>query len=173
MQFGKRFVSIAGAILVVGAAFAAGVAAVAPSAGAGEFRPMGWVSVHHCASVVGTAKRDQSVQLSATLSGCGNGNTTTTTGTGSLVANLTATSKARIVSLNGTFTITWPASERLDPSSGTLGVVGPDDQGVYTVGGSITAGAFTGALVRTSITFDKAGGAFTNSAPLTVQRNNW
>jgi hypothetical protein len=173
MGFRKKFVSIVGAMFVVGAAFAAGAAAVAPSASAGEVRPMGWVSVHHCASVVGTAKRDETVALSATIAGCGNGNTTTTPGTGSLVATLSTTSQDGFVSLNGTFTITWPADERLSPSSGTLSVVGPDDQGVYTVGGSIAAGAFTGALVRTSIAFDKAGGAFTNSVPLTVQRNNW
>ena len=174
MRFRKRFVSIGGAVVMVGAAFAAAAATVTPSASAGEMRPMGWASVHHCTSVAGTAKRDDGMRLSATIAGCGNGRAATGTGTGtetgSLVATLSGRSKA---SLNGTFTITWPANEGLSPSTGTLSVAGPDDDGVYTVGGSITAGTFTGAVVRTSIAFDKAGSAFTNSVPLTVQRNNW
>lgn len=173
MRFRKTFVSAAGAALVVGAAFAAGAATIAPSASAGEFRPMGWVSVHHCGSVVGTATRAQTLQLSATIAQCGNGSTGTTPGTGTLVATLSGNSKATIVDLNGTFAITWPAAEHLQPSTGTLSIAGPDDQGVYTVGGSIAAGAFPGALVRTSIVFDRAGNTFTSSAPLAVQRNNW
>src|SRR5206468_9722244 len=109
----------------------------------------------------------------AKIAKCGGGNTMTTTGTGSFEATLSGSSQAGVMSLDGRFAITWPADEGLDASTGSLSVVGPDDQGVYTVGGRIAAGAFTGALVRTSIVFDKAGSTFTNSAPLTVQRNTW
>src|SRR5437764_6180106 len=133
MRFRKKFVSITGAVVMVGAAFAAAAATVAPSASAGEMRPMGWASVHHCTSVAGTATRDNSLRLSATLAGCGNGGATTTagTGTGTLVATLSGKSKSTFMSLNGTFTITWPASEGLNPSTGTLSIAGPDDQGVF------------------------------------------
>jgi hypothetical protein len=88
--------------------------------------------------------------------------------------------------LRGTFTISWPAASGLNPSTGNLGVSGPNAQGAYTVGGTITGGAFTGSPVNTSVvvvatnagangtnTNPVANQQFINAAPLNVSRNNW
>jgi len=155
-------------VVAAGATLTAG--ALAGPALATTARPAGRVTVESCGSVVGTLSHTAAgTVLTATLSGC-TGYTGAVAGSGTLVASLSPAS-------SGTFTITWPAAAHLNPSTGTLGVTGPDAQGGYAVGGSITGGAFAGAVARTSLApaRDQATGGqpVTNTAPLEVTRNNW
>ena len=79
--------------------------------------------------------------------------------------------------------LNYPVSSGLNPSTGTLSVAGPT-AGIYSIRGSVTAGANTGALLNTSIfvtgTNPGARGTalhpvtlqkFTNTAPLQLLRN--
>lgn len=179
----RRTVRKAIAIVVAaGATLTAG--ALAGPALATTARPAGHVTVDSCASVAGTISHTSSpvtaggndtALLSATITGCTR-YTSPDAGSGTFVANLSTASAGTATSLTGTFTITWPTASGLNPSSGTLGVTGPDEQGAYSVGGSIARGAFTGAAMLTALVFARSDGneqPVTNTAPLTVVRNNW
>jgi hypothetical protein len=151
--------------------------------------PFGWVTVESCTSVTGTISyqpgltgtlTNQTVRLSATLSGCSSAFTGAQPGTGTLTATLSgAASTTSVVGLNGTFVLNWPTSSGLNPSSGSFGFAGPSG-GNYATGGTVSSGAFLTSPVRVTIvpvTSSTSGGAvtgqtFTNSTSLTVQRNN-
>jgi hypothetical protein len=181
----RRLVSSA----IVAAAAGAAILGTASAASAGT------VSVESCTSVVGnttyqpgltTATRTETAVLSATLNGCSNAYNGASPGAGALTANLTGPASTSAVSLKGTFVVNWPAASGFNPSIGSLGVTGPDAQGIYTVSGTITNGAFTGSRVSTSLlgTGVNAGAdgsasrpvttqQFTNTAALQVRRSNW
>lgn len=151
--------------------------------------PFGWVTVESCTSVTGAigyqpgltaTSTNQTVTLSATLSGCSNLFTGAQPGAGTLTATLSgAASTTSVLGLTGTFVLNWPVSSGLNPSSGGFGFTGPS-AGRYGIGGTVSGGAFPTAPVRVTIvpsTSSTSGGAitgqtFTNSTSLTVQRNN-
>jgi hypothetical protein len=175
--------------LAVAAAAGAAILGTASAATAGP------VSVETCTSVTGsttyqpgltTNTRNETAVLSATLGGCSNAYNGASPGAGALTANLAGPASTAAVSLKGTFVVNWPAASGFNPSTGTLGVSGPNAQGVYTVSGSITGGAFSGSTISTSLlaTGVNAGAdgsvqhpvttqQFTNTAALQVRRSNW
>jgi hypothetical protein len=175
--------------VIVAAAAGAAILGTASAASAGT------VSVETCTSVAGSttyqpgltiATRTETAVLSATLNGCGNAYNGASPGAGALTANLTGPASTAAVSLKGAFVVNWPATSGFNPSTGTLGVTGPNAQGLYTVSGTITGGAFTGSTVSTSLlgtgVNTGANGSvqhpvttqqFTNTAPLQVRRSNW
>jgi hypothetical protein len=187
----NRFVASA----IVAAAAGAAIVGTASAASAAPVNPRGLVSVESCTAVSGsttyqpgltTTSRNQNAQLSATLGGCSNAFNGASPGTGALTANLTGGASTAAAALKGMFVVNWPSTSGFNPSVGTLGISGPNAQGVYTVSGTITSGAFTGSTVSTSLlgTGVNAGAngtdqhpittqQFTNSAPLQVRRSNW
>jgi hypothetical protein len=198
MQYSARqIVRNAAVTAAAGAAiigFASVTAASTASTASPKLNRVGYVTVETCSSVTGatiynpgltTTARNQTAQLSATIGGCSNPFNGAAAGTGTLVATLSGSSSTAAVSQRGTFTISWPAASGLNPSVGNLGVLGPNAQGAYSVGGTITAGAFTGSPVNTSVVvFATNPGAtgtnkhpvtkqqFINASPLNVSRNN-
>jgi hypothetical protein len=175
--------------VIVAAAAGAAILGTASAANAGP------VSVETCTSVTGattyqpgltTNTRTETAVLSATLGGCSNAYNGASPGAGALTANLTGPASTTAVALKGAFVVNWPAASGFNPSTGTLGVTGPNAQGVYTVSGTITGGAFTGSTVSTSLlgTGVNAGAdgsvqhpitaqQFTNTAALQVRHSNW
>jgi hypothetical protein len=169
------------------AATTAAAAAGMPRTATGSVAPSGWVTVQQCTSVTGTITyspgltgtlTNQTVTLTATLSGCSNLNGAEA-GSGTLTASLTGSaSTASVLGLNGTATIDWPASSGLNPSNLAFGFAGPSG-GDYTIGGTVSSGAFTTLPVRGTIapiTAATSGGAitkqtFTAASPLIVQEN--
>jgi hypothetical protein len=105
--------------------------------------------------------------LTATLGGCSDllqGGTLA--GTGSLFASLHGTASTTSMTEQGTFVISWPSF--YNPSVGTLTVSGPVN-GVYTVSGRVTSGAFVGASISTQYFPATATGAGTTASPRTAQ----
>jgi hypothetical protein len=120
--------------------------------------------------------------LSASLGGCTDMlQGAPLAGTGSLFASLSGTASTSAVNESGTFVISWPSY--YNPSVGTLTVTGPYN-GMYTVSGHITSGAFVGATISTQYFPTASTGAGTaasprtsqtlvNTLPFKVQRNGW
>jgi len=183
------------ATAIAAAAAGAAIIGTASAASAAPVTTQGLVSVESCTGVAGsttyqpgltTTTRNQTAQLSATLTGCSNAFNGASPGAGALTANLTGAASTTASTLKGTFVVNWPSASGFNPSTGTLGVSGPNAQGSYTVSGTITSGAFTGSTVGTSLlgtgVNTGANGSnrhpiitqqFTNTAPLQVRRSNW
>jgi hypothetical protein len=168
---------------------AAVLAAGALGASAGPAAAGGYSPVQSCTSFNGTltntpgitaTPRATSMLLLGNLDGCTNMlQGLPEPGAGAIVANLSGTASTSAVSERGAFTINWPASSHFNPSNGTLSVTGPV-QGVYTVSGTVTSGAFVGAVVRSSYVVTTPGStqpvtqqSFVNTTPLQALRGGW
>jgi hypothetical protein len=101
------------------------------------------------------------------------------TGSGSLTAVLSGKASLAAENFAGTFTINWPSA--LNPSNGTLSVTAQGNH-QYSVNGTITSGADTGAVLSLGYltTTQKGTGTkahpvvlqnFVNTSPLAVSRN--
>jgi hypothetical protein len=165
---------------------------VTPAAAAGStVVPSGLVVVESCTSVTARADyapgltptaRNQTVMITGALDGCAGVDGAPQAGPGLILANLTGSSRVGAVSAKGPVTITWPTSARLNPSSGTGTLTGPDAANVFTLNVAITTGAFPGAPANTVFRVTRTTGNgtnrrplmsqfFTNTVPLTVKRN--
>jgi hypothetical protein len=88
-------------------------------------------------------------------------------GAGSLTATLKGDASLAAENFSGTFTIDWPDSTGLNPSSGTLGVI--ESNGTEFVSGMVTAGAFTGSPFDFAYHTTANTGKGTNKHPVTAQ----
>lgn len=154
-----------------------------------QVHPDGWATVVSCTGLQGSitfspglakAVHKQSAFLSATLSGCvvnGNG----IPGTGTLTAALSGKDSVASQAMSGSFTVSWPAASGLNPSTGSVSIIGPTSN-VLAVGGSGTSGAYTGAAFGTALFLSGHTGqgtakhritneSFVASQPLTVREN--
>lgn len=180
----RRLSRAAVVIALAGAALAGGVSVASAATPA---RPAGWVTVEACDTVNGTMTYNpgitstpttQAAFLNTSIDNCSSSFTGPFVGSGTLTATLNGTASTLNLALTGTFQINWPTAANLYPSLGTMAVTGPDPQGVYTLSGTITSGAFTGSPVRTTALI--AGGQVSplttqrvaNVTDLTVSRNN-
>jgi hypothetical protein len=161
---------------VVGGASLAGLLGSSGSALAST--PHGWAVVESCASVAGkvtyktgllnSKPRVTNGKLQATISSCGDVYNGPVGGTGALSAALTGTAKVGAENFTGTFTIDWPASTGLNPSSGSIIVT--ESAGVESVYGTISAGAFTTAPIQLAYQNVANTGKGTVKHPITAQR---
>jgi hypothetical protein len=175
----------------VGLALSAAAAGVAAVAAGGAPAYASYSPVISCTSASGSASYSPGLTptakavgetLSASLGGCSDllqGGALA--GTGSLFASLSGTASTSSVSEQGTFVVSWPSF--YNPSYGTLSVTGPYN-GLYTVSGRITSGAFTGSSISTqyyptvttgagTTASPRTGEALVNTLPFRVLRNSW
>ena len=162
----------------------------APAAQAAPVHAKGFSTVESCTSVSGkitygkgltkTVKTHHSV-LTGTISGC-SGLNGAQSGTGTISGALVGQSSYSSVTETGTVTVNWPTGAGLNPSNAAVTLRETSKNGVITVGGTITSGAFTGA--RFSTTFlpvsHKGSGStahplksqtLVNTAPLALAQN--
>jgi hypothetical protein len=181
------------ATAVAASALVGAAAVIAPAADAAPAAPQSWVSVLSCTSAPGTItyspgllmnkSRTTAATVASTLSGCSDAlGGHDESGTGQLSVQLSGTSSYGHVSERGTFVINWP--QFYNPSTGTATLSGPGSDGMYTITGTTTGGAFQGSPVSLKVfpTRTNAGATgrvghaltkqwFTNTTPLTVSRN--
>lgn len=144
-----------------------------------------------CSSVYGTttyqpgllAARDRNVAatVSGTLAGCSSVYTGPIAGAGTFTAQVSGSADlANETFGSGTFVINWPVAAGLNPSVGAGSIY--DSAGTLNIGGTITAGAYTGEPAGFSAvdTVNTGKGTkrhpvtaqqFTNTTPLTVSVN--
>lgn len=145
----------AAAITGAGMAGLLGVSSAANASTVSHARPGGWVVITSCTGLSGkityspgmlTSKgRSVHAVMTGTTSGCSNINSGAFSGTGTFTAIMSGTASVNTENFSGTFTINWPAGSGFNPSNGTISVI--DDNGVETVSGSVTSGAWTSAEV--------------------------
>ena len=123
----------------------------------------------------------ESFVVAGTLDGCSDYGTAQA-GQGSFTAIVSGNASKKSGTLSGTFTANWPASSGLNPSNGTV-TISNTTQGVYTVSGSVTSGAWTGTSLSTGYVVTSTQGTgsklnpiteqnFVNTAALNLGRNN-
>ena len=176
--------------LTAGTVLAASLAG-AGAAQADQGSARGFSSVESCTGVSGsiswqpgllkTGARTERAVLTGRLTGC-SGLNGAQAGTGTVTAVLSGRSSAASVAETGTMTINWPASAGLNPSNGTVTVRRAAVDQPFTVSGSVTSGAFTGAALSTSLSATTQTGTgsrlhpvvrqqFVNTLPLTARVN--
>jgi hypothetical protein len=172
------------------AALAAVTVAGAPAAQAAPVQAKGFSTVQSCTSVNGkitygkgltkTVKTHHSV-LTGTVAGC-SGLNGAQSGTGTISGVLVGKSSYKSVTETGTVTVNWPAGSGLNPSNASVMLRETSKNGVITVSGTITSGAYTGARFSTSFlpVSHKGSGSkahplksqtLVNTAPLVVAQN--
>lgn len=137
----------------------------------------GWDVVQSCSGVAGKVTfqpglvnnqpRATKGTLQATISGCSNANGPYA-GTGTLSAALTGTTGLGAENFSGTFTIHWPAASGLNPSTGSLSA--SKSNGIESIGGTISGGAFNTAPVQFAYRIQSRVGQGTAANPVTSQK---
>ena len=152
------------------------LAGTAGLADAHTVNPNGYVIVQSCTSLSGTVTlspglrakaHTETAVVSGTLDGCsayGSGQP----GQGSFTAVVSGMASTTAGTLTGTFTANWPASSGLNPSNGTVTIT-TVAKGQYTVGGSVTSGAWTGTNLSTGYVVTGTTGTGTKHNPITAQ----
>jgi len=148
------------------------------AAQAGQVHPAGWSSVESCTGLSGAidwhpgllnaqARTGQAV-VTGTLAGC-SGFNGAQAGAGTVSAVLSGTSKVGSVVETGTLTVNWPAAANLNPSNATVTLrrAAPDQP--YTLSGTVSSGAFTGASLSTSVLATSQKGTGTTRHPVVHQ----
>ncbi len=130
------------------------------AAQASEVSARGFSSVESCTGLSGSiawhpgllrkAVRTEHAVLTGTLTGC-SGFNGAQAGTGTVTAVLSGRSSAASIAESGTMTVNWPTASGLNPSTGTVTVRRAAGDQPFTVSGSVTSGAFTGAALSTSL----------------------
>lgn len=182
--------ALTGTAIAAAAAAALTGAGAAHAAPAAPAHPAGYSVVQSCTGLTGqlsyspgltSTARKQTTLLTGTLSGC-TGYNGAQAGTGTVTAVLTGTSSATSVVESGTVTVNWPASSGWNPSNGTLTIRESGKGAQISVSGQVTSGAFTSALLSSSLfptvvtgTGSKAhpitGQSFVNTAPFAASEN--
>jgi hypothetical protein len=155
----------------------AGMASLVGLSGTAHASTNGYVVEQSCTNVAGTVhytpglikKRPRQVEavLTSTLAGCSNIFSGAQSGTGTFTAVLSGSSKLGAENFSGPFTIDWPASSGLNPSTGSLSVA--QSGSLENVSGTITGGAFTGAPIALQYLLAGNTGAGTKLSPVTAQ----
>ena len=163
-------------LLGVGGVAQASTHAAGPHA-ASTARPNGWVVTDTCTGVAGsvsyspglrnTVLRKTQAVLTGTTSGCSDIFSGAESGTGTFTAVLSGTADKAAENFSGTFTINWPASSGFNPSNGSLSVT--ESNGLENVSGSVSSGAFVGAVISTQYVITGHKGAGTKLHPITQQ----
>jgi hypothetical protein len=163
----------------------------AGAAQANETSARGFSSVESCTGLSGsiawhpgllkTGVKTERAVLTGTITGC-SGINGPQAGTGTVTAVLNGRSSAASITESGTMTVNWPAASGLNPSSGTVTVRRAAVDQPFTVSGSVTSGAFTGAALSTSLVGTTQSGSgsqlhpvvrqsFVNTLPLAARVN--
>jgi hypothetical protein len=167
------------ALLAVTASSVLGASLVGIGAAqANEAPARGFSSVESCTGLNGaiswnpgllkTSVKTQHAVLTGTLSGC-SGYNGAQAGTGTVTAVLSGSSSLASVAETGTITVNWPAASGLNPSNGTVAVRRAAADQPFTVSGSVTSGAFTGAVLSTSLVATTQTGTGTSKHPVVRQ----
>jgi hypothetical protein len=165
---------LGGAAALGGAAFAS-PAPVAKAQHAAA-KPAGWVTVQTCTSLAGTVTVNPGLRarthaetavVSGTLDGCSSYGQAQP-GQGSFTAVVSGSASKASGTLTGTFTANWPVSSGLNPSNGTITIT-TTSQGVYTVSGTVTSGAWTGSSLSTGYVVTGTQGTGSKRDPIVKQ----
>ena len=167
----------AAAITGAGLAGLLGVSGAASASTVGQAGPNGWSVVTTCTGLSGNItyspgmlswkKRAVHAVMTGTTSGCSNINTGAFSGTGTFTAILSGTASVHSENFSGTFTINWPAGSGFNPSNGTISVT--EANGLETVSGSVTSGAWTSAVVSGQYVITGKTGKGTVAKPVKAQ----
>jgi hypothetical protein len=181
MHIAKHPARYARAALVTAAAAGVGLAGLLGASGIAQASTVphtdGYVVTNSCTGVSGKViyspgmrnsvlKNVQAV-LTGTTSGCSNSVNGPESGTGTLTAVLSGKADKAAENFSGTFTINWPAGSGFNPSNGNLSVT--ESNGLETIQGQVTSGAFNGALVASQYVITGHKGAGTKLHPITQQ----
>lgn len=195
MNFSQRSARYARAAVLAAAATGAGLAGLLGVGGIAQAstvhaHPDSWVVTDSCTGVSGMVLyspglrnvklKSEHATLTGTTSGCDDIFNGPESGTGTFSALLSGTASKASENFSGTFTINWPASSGFNPSNGNLSVT--DSNGVETISGTVTSGAFVQGEVNMQyvITGHKGKGtalkpitsqSYVNSQPLDLSRN--
>ena len=159
------------------AALTAVAVAGAPAAQAAPVQADGFSTVQSCTSVSGKitygkglTKDGQDPSLGAHRHGRRlhrpNG---AQSGTGTISGALVGKSSYMSVNETGTVTVNWPAGSGFNPSNAAVTLRETSKNGVITIGGTITSGAFTGARFSTSLLPVSHQGSGSKAHPLKSQ----
>jgi hypothetical protein len=136
------FAASAIAAALGGSAAVTSTAAFAQPAGFAAVQTCDFAGVAQIAPALTAAPHAVGANLNATLSNCALFGSSTA-GTGNLFVNsLTGTASKTAEHMTGQFAIVWPASEALNPSSGTLTI--NEAKGHVAITTTVTGGAFAG-----------------------------
>jgi hypothetical protein len=148
---------------LAGVATAAVAGAGLAAAGAAQAAPVharGYSDVESCTGMSGSVSyspgllrgtaRNQRVVVRGTLTGC-SGISGAQEGTGTVTAVLTGRSKVGSIAATGTVTVNWPAASGLNPSNGTFSIRRTGTSEPLLASGSVTTGAFQGAVLSSSL----------------------
>jgi hypothetical protein len=168
------------ALAVTGAGLAGllGVTGAANASTVSHARPDGWSVIISCTGLSGSVSyspgmltsktRSVHAVLTGTTSGCYWAATgAPISGTGTFTAILSGTASVDAENFSGTFTINWPASSGFNPSNGNVGV--SDANGVETIEGSITSGAFQTGEINSQYVVTGSTGKGTVKHPVKSQ----
>jgi hypothetical protein len=171
----RTLVSLAGGAVLAGS-LAGASSATAAEAPAHAVAAKGFSAVQSCTGFNGSITwspglvtkklRTERAVLTGTLAGC-SGINGAEAGTGTVTAVLTGTSKIGSISETGTVTVNWPAGSGLNPSNGTVTVARAAADQPFVLSGHFTSGAYTGALVSSSMLESGHKGGHTAAHPLT------
>jgi hypothetical protein len=151
-------------------------ASLAGAADASQTQQRGFSPVESCTALSGTVHwhpglvktglKTEHAVLTGTLSGC-TGLNGAQAGTGTVTAVLSGRSRLGAIAENGTLTVNWPTASGLNPSNGTVSVRRAGTDQPFTVSGSLTSGAFTGAALSTSLLATTQTGTGSSHHPVT------
>ena len=167
---------LTGAAALGGSAFASQAPVATTQHGSHDAKPLGWVTVESCTSLVGSVTVNpglrakahaESAVVTGTLDGCSTFGQAQP-GQGTFTAVVSGRASKSTGSLSGTFTANWPVSSGLNPSNGTLTIT-TTSQGVYTIGGMVTAGAWTGSSLNTGYVVTGTQGTGSKKNPIVKQ----
>jgi hypothetical protein len=166
-----RRTAVAAAVAGVALAGALGTGTAAHAATHGIFVR------EQCATVTGQTSykpglrsskvRSVATTLSATTSNCSNSVGQAVGGNGSFTASLNGNASLAAENFSGSFTIDWPGGTGLNPSNGTLTVT--ESNGIESVSGTITSGAFYGSPVSLAFHITGNSGKGTRRHPVIAQ----
>ncbi|HEY2576970.1 MAG TPA: hypothetical protein VGI74_11735 [Streptosporangiaceae bacterium] len=180
----------AAAITGAGIAGLLGVSSAASASTISHARTDGWSVVTTCTGLSGKItyspgmltikKRSVHAVMTGTTSGCSNINAGAFSGTGTFTAILSGTASVHAENFSGTFTINWPAGSGFNPSNGSISVT--EANGLETVSGSVTSGAWTSAVLggqyvttgntgKGTVTKPVKAQTYTNTQPLNLSEN--
>jgi hypothetical protein len=162
-------------------AIATGTVAVASLAAAGAAnaaQPAGFSPVQSCTGLTGsisyspglltTKARTVHSVVTGTLTGC-SGLNGAEGGTGTVTIVASGSSSTHSIVQTGTITVNWPSGSGLNPSNGTVTLRRSATTSPFSVSGSFTSGAYTGAEVSSSLLVTTHTGKGTTAHPITRQ----
>jgi hypothetical protein len=165
------------------------LAAVASASLAGTAQA-GYSTVEQCTGVAGTINYTPGLKakphamtatITATLTGC-SGQNGAQAGTGTFFAQLSSpNASATANNETGTFVVNWPAASGLNPTTGSVSLLGPnataytlqgaDHAGAYASGVLSSALAITGQTLGTARKHPIIAQTFVNTLPLAIKVN--